>query len=243
VPGLLDEVIEAHGGRRRWGKADEIRAHVRSGGLLMRAKGQASSFSQYQLTVRTASQSATIEPYPEEGRSGLFAGDRVRISASDGSVVAERLHPRQAFFGRSGLRRKLRWDDLDALYFAGYAMWNYLNIPFLFEEPGFETSEGDSIEVGGETWRRLDVGFPDSVHTHCPRQSLYFDDRGMLRRHDYRPDVVASFANAAHLCEEHRKVDGLAFPTRRRVVPKAPGGRPLPGPTIVRIELDSIEVG
>jgi hypothetical protein len=65
----------------------------------------------------------------------------------------------------------------------------------------------------------------------------------VLRRHDYSPDVVATFANAAHFCDRHQEIDGLVFPTRRRVVPKGPRGRPLGGPTMVWIELDSIAVG
>ena len=32
-------------------------------------------------------------------------------------------------------------------YFAGYAMWKYLNAPFLFAGEGFETEEGEGIEV------------------------------------------------------------------------------------------------
>jgi hypothetical protein len=40
----------------------------------------------------------------------------------------------------------------------------------------------------------------------------------------------------------HRQVDGLVFGTHRQVLPKAPGGRPLPGPTVVWIDLDSVSV-
>ncbi len=239
---LLDDAIEAHGGRGRWRKVGEISAHVRSGGLLMRMKGKASNYDDYGLTVETGGQRASFEPYPSEGRSGVFAGDDVQLLASDGTVIEERSGARDAFSGLSGLRRNLRWDDLDALYFAGYAMWNYLNIPFLFDEPGFETEEGEPMEVEGETWRRLDVTFPEGVHTHCRDQSLYFDSLGLLRRHDYSPDVVASFANAAHLCEQHREVDGIVFPTSRKVLPKGVSGRPMRGPTVVWIELDSMEV-
>jgi hypothetical protein len=239
---LLDEVIEAHGGRRRWGKASEISARIRSGGALMRLKGRARSFHDYGLSVSTERQSASLEPYPAGGQSGLFDGDAVRVLAADGSVVEERAGAREAFFGLGGLRRNLRWDELDALYFAGYAMWNYLNTPFLLERPGFEVREGEPLVSDGESWRRLDVTFPEGIHTHCREQTFYFDSAGMLRRHDYSPDVVSSLANAAHFCEEHREVDGLVFPTRRTVVPKAPGGRPLPGPRVVWIELDSLSV-
>ncbi len=239
---LLDEVIEAAGGRRRWRRVKGISAHVVSGGLLMRLKGRAGSFRDYGLSVATDEQGAVIQPYPGDGGSGVFDAGTVRIEAPDGTVVTERPNARDAFSGLSGLRRDLHWDELDALYFAGYAMWNYLNIPFLFERPGFEVSEGEALAVDGERWRRLDVVFPESIHTHCREQALYFDSQGLLRRHDYHPDVVSSLANAAHLCDRHREVDGLVFPTKRRVVPRGPRGRPLRGPTVVSIELDSIEV-
>jgi hypothetical protein len=239
---LLDEVIDAHGGRRRWSRAREIHAHVRSGGLLMRTKFKHRQFASYRISVGTAEPSVLIEPYPRAGGSGVFSGDSVRILTGEGQVEGEREGAREAFFGLSGVMRKLRWDDLDALYFAGYANWNYMTAPFLFERPGFEAAEGAPIEVEGERWRRLDVRFPEHFHTHCRDQSLYYDERGLLRRHDYSPDVISSHANAAHLCDGHREFDGLVFPTSRRVVPKGPGRGPLPGPTIVSLELDSITV-
>lgn len=239
---LLDEVIEAHGGRRRWSEAKEVRAHVRSGGLLLRTKGKGGCFRDYGLSVSTRGPHAVFEPYPREGSIGVFAGNEVRIVDAGGAAVSERRNPREEFFGRAGLRRKLRWDDLDALYFAGYAMWNYLTIPFLFESDGFEVSEGEPLDRGGELWRRLDVRFPDGFPTHCRDQCFYFDPQGLLRRHDYTPEVVASFANAAHLVSGHREVDGLVFGTHRHVVPKAPGNRPLPGPNVVWIDLDPVAV-
>lgn len=234
---LLQEAIEAHGGERRWKKVSEVGAHARSGGFLMRLKGHSKPFSDYGINVSTQKQAALFEPYPNPGSSGLFAGDSVRILATDGSVVEERIDPRRAFSGLSGLRRNLRWDDLDALYFAGYAMWNYLNMPFLFQRPGFEASEGEPIEVDGERWRRLDITFPEGVHTHCRAQTVYFDPRGLLRRHDYSPEVVSSLANAARFIDAHTEVDGIVLPAKIRVVPKAPGGRTLHGPKPVWIEL------
>jgi hypothetical protein len=239
---LLDEVIDAAGGRQRWRGVKGVSAHVKSGGLLMRLKGKADRFHDYGVSVTREGQRAVFEPYPRPGTSGVFDAGSVRIEGAEGTVVAERGDARRAFFGVSGLRRDVRWDDLDALYFAGYALWNYLNTPFLLEQPGFEVSEGATLVADGESWRRLDVVFPEGIHTHCLEQTLYFDSRGLLRRHDYHPDVVSSHANAAHLCDEHREFGGLVFPTRRRVVPKGLRGRPLRGPTIVSLELDSLEV-
>ncbi|MGH2984998.1 MAG: hypothetical protein ACRDK5_12245 [Solirubrobacterales bacterium] len=107
---------------------------------------------------------------------------------------------------------------------------------------GLRAERGESIEVEGERWRRLNVVFPEDLHTHSRRQCFYFDSRGLLRRHDYTAQVVSRFANVAHLCDEHREVEGLVVPTRRRVVPEGLGNRALPGPTLVWIELDSIGV-
>jgi hypothetical protein len=238
---LLDEVIEAHGGRRRWTRIGQLSAEVRSGGLLMRAKGKASRFREYGLTVSTEEQHAVFDPFLRDGSRGVYDGDAVRIESQDGELVSEQDDPRAEFFGLSGLSKNLHWSDLDALYFAGYAMWNYLNAPFLFEQPGFEVSEGEPLEDDGATWRRLDVTFPPEIHAHCAEQSFYFDEAGLLRRQDYHPEVVSRFAHAAHLCDEHREFGGIVFPTKRRVVPKGPTGHPLAGPTIVAIDIDSVE--
>jgi len=44
---------------------------------------------------------------------------------------------------------------LQLAYFAGYAMWTYLNIPFLLAGPGVESEELETWQEAGETWRRL----------------------------------------------------------------------------------------
>jgi hypothetical protein len=208
----------------------------------MRLKGRAAGFRDYGLSVATGRQTARLQPYPRAGSSGVFDAGNVRIEGSGGKVLAQRQDARRAFFGLSGVGRKARWDELDALYFAAYALWNYMAIPFLFEWPGFEVSEGAPLVIDGESYRRLDVVFPEDIHTHCREQTLYFDSLGLLRRHDYHPDVVSSLARAAHLCDAHREVGGLVFPTKRRVVPKSLRGRPRRGPTVVSLEFDSIEV-
>jgi hypothetical protein len=176
------------------------------------------------------------------GRRGVFDHGSVRIEAADGGVLEFRERPRERFFGRSGLRRNLRWDGLDAGYFAGYAWWNYLTTPYLLAREAVSAIEIEPWREGGETWRRLEAIFPDDLDTHSPRQVFYYDRELRLRRHDYVAEIIGRWARAAHLCADHVEVEGLVFPTRRRVVPRGPGNRPLPAPTLVSLQLSSIEV-
>jgi hypothetical protein len=63
----------------------------------------------------------------------IFTADRVWIERRDGEVVEERFEPRASF---SGHDRCTPWDRLHLTYYLGYAIWNYLTVPFLhsFEE-------------------------------------------------------------------------------------------------------------
>jgi len=185
---------------------------------------------------------AAARPLHGDGARGVYEDGAVRMESASGEVLAARERPRERFFGRAGLRRNLRWDELDATYFAGYAWWNYINVPYLFLRRGVRAVEAEPLRVGGESWRRLDVDFPAGLDTHCPFQSFYYDGDLRLRRHDYTAEVVGGWARAAHMCSGHAEAGGLTFPTSRRVTPRGPGGRVLPHPALVWLELSGIEV-
>lgn len=241
-PALLEEAIEAAGGIERWRAARRIRARVRTGGMLPRTRLPGNRLADYELTVEVGRPYASLDPYPEAGRRGVFEQGAVRIESAGGETIASRDDPRAAFFGRSGLRRNLRWDALDSVYFAGYAMWNYLNTPLLLTHDDIEVREGESWGGEGRRWRRLDARFPDGLDTHSREQAFFFDDAGLQVRHDYTAEVVASAAKGAHYCAGHRSFDGLVFPTRRRVLPRRRNLRSLPFPTIVSLDLSEIRV-
>jgi hypothetical protein len=239
---LLDEVLEAHGGLERWRAARTIQARVRAGGFLLRTRVPGNRFADYRLTVDVREPLAVMDPFPKAGHRGVFEGGAARIETEAGEVVVSRDDPRAAFFGRAGLRRNLRWDALDSTYFAGYAMWNYLTTPLLLTRDGVEVSEGDPWQEEGESWRRLEASFPETLDTHSRRQSFYFDVQGRLRRHDYVAEVVGRWARAAHYCAEHAQAGGLVFPTHRWVHPLGPRNRSLPFPTMVWLELSELHV-
>lgn len=239
---LLDEVLEAHGGAQRWRAARTISARVRTGGLLVRTRMPGNRFADYRLTVDVDEPRAVLDPFPRAGERGVFERGAVRIESVAGEVLASRADPRSAFSGPSGLRRTLRWDALDSTYFAGYAMWNYLTTPLLLTREGVELREGEDWSEGGERWRRLEVSFDHGIDTHSPRQTMYFDARRVLRRHDYVAEVVGRWARAAHYCDEHVQAGGLVFPTRRRVRPVGVRNRALGFPTLVSLELSELHV-
>jgi hypothetical protein len=154
--------------------------------------------------------------------------------------VAARDDPRPEF---RRLRRQFRWDDLDLLYFAGYALWGYATAPFIFRRPGFEVEEADPWREDGETWRALRVRFPDAIPAHSRQQLYYFDDRGLLRRNDYTAEVFGSWARATHYCWDHETFDGIVVPTRRTAMPRRRNGRPLTAVSLVKIAIDDVAAG
>jgi hypothetical protein len=239
---LLEEVVEAHGGRERWLGATRISARGQTGGLLPRTRMPGNRLAEYRVEVEVAEQRARLFPFPEEGRVGVFSGTEVAIETHDGEVIASRADPRRAFFGRSGIRRNLRWDALDTIYFAGYAMWNYLTFPRLLMRDDVSVSEGEDWDEDGQRWRRLEVEFPAGIQTHSRRQTFYFDPLRLLRRHDYVAEVVGGWARAVHFSDEHIEASGLVLPTRRRVRPVGRNNRALPRPTLVAIDLTEVTV-
>lgn len=71
-----------------------------------------------------------MEPYGEEGIRGIYTPHRVWIEARDGDrEIIDLKEPRASFAGHV---RDTKWDQLQRLYFLGYAMWNYLATPFIF---------------------------------------------------------------------------------------------------------------
>ncbi len=93
-----------------------------------------------------------VIPFAGTGQKGIFEGDSVKILGSNDEVIEERKNPRMMF---KSLRRKFYWDNLDALYFGGYALWNYLNLPFLLASPDIEVKEIESWEEYGKVLRRV----------------------------------------------------------------------------------------
>jgi len=234
---LLEKVIQAHGGAARWRKLAAVEAVISARGFLFTAKRRPVLDH---VRVRASIHEPRFIFYdtPRRGHTAELNGDReVKITGPDKRVVSSRMMPRAAF---RSLRRQLYWDDLDFIYFGGYATWNYLVTPFLFLREGFVFEVLEPLS-GIECPFRLRANFPDDLPTHCKTQIFHFDRNYLLRRLDYTAEVVGRWAHAAHLCEDYQDFDGIKIPTTRRVRPLFIGSRPLPGPTLVALDIHGFQ--
>jgi hypothetical protein len=209
---------------------DRVNLTLATGGLAFASKGKARSVRNVRAQVLLERQLVEFDPFPRPGSRGVFEEGGVRI---EGPEVMAR--------DRSSARptsRKLWWDDLDLLYFAAYALWNYVAVPHcLWDLPHHELPPWSDKD---HEWRRIEVQFPPEIHTHSPVQTFYLDDAGRICRHDYVAEVFGRWARAAHFGSHHVKVGDAWLATRRKVLPRLPRGRPLRHPVLVWISLEDV---
>lgn len=235
---LLAQAIHAHGGMAQWQQLRHVTAHIGVGGAIWQLKGWPDVLADAHVAVDTRRVHAEYWPLMEPGQKALFEPARTAILTADGKVLDSRDAPREAFAGH---KITTPWDAQNLIYFAGNAMWTYLNAPFVFTQPGFKTEEVAPWQEGSEVWRGLKVTFPPEVPSHSTEQTFYFDESGLLRRHDYSVDIMGG-TSSAHYATDHQRFGGIVFPTRRRVYSKAPDGKPILDRVAVAIDFKHIEV-
>ena len=232
---LLDRAVAAHGGLDRFNQFKTISGYTVLGGALWLLKGQAGVLSVH-ATIDLHQEHASFAPFKLPNQRAVFTPERVAVETNEGAVVAERVNPRAAFAGHV---RETPWDDLHLTYFASYAMWTYLTVPFSLTWPEFKAREVEPWQEQGETWRRLKVTFPSSIPSHSTEQTFYLGDDGLLRRHDYNVEVTGN-SPAAHYVSEYKDVAGLLIPTKRRVFPRRSDNTPVLDVLSISIDLSDI---
>lgn len=236
---LVSQVIEAHGGQDRWDKYRRAYIRIATGGALWSLKGQHGVIDNSTVTVDLRRQWSSHTPFGAPGIRDVFTPDRVTIEDDHGVVLEGRSGPRESFAGHTLMESA--WGKLDLAYFAGYAMWNYATEPFVFTLPGIEAEEVEPWSENGETWRRLEVTFPEGFATHSRVQTYYIDDQARIRRHDYLAEVLGEGTPmAAHYSDAHNWFGGILAPTRRRVYVIGEGNAPLAEPLLVSIDIEDI---
>jgi hypothetical protein len=233
---LLERAVERHGGWGAWRRLGGV--HIKLAaltGMVPELKGVGRTFPlPSRAEVWPHGGVVTFHDYPVAGRRGVFSGGQVQIL--EGATILEaRARPRESF---AGLRKHRRWSPLDALYFFGYALAHYHSLPF-----SLVAARPLRLVRARSAGRRLtgvEVELPADLHTHCRRQAFFFDDEGLLRRHDYVADIVGWFARGAHRWEDHVDVGGIPMPRRRHVVARV--GRVEVPVAALHAEFSSLEV-
>lgn len=236
---LAESAINAHGGMVRWKSFRTVSADLIQGGALWSLKGKAGLLDKVNVQVALTREWASHSPFLAAAQRSVFEPpQRIAIETTDGKVVEELRNPRDSFKGHT---LETPWNNLQLAYFVGCAMWTYLNTPFLLAEPGVDAEELEPWKEKGETWRRLKVKFPSHVVTHSTVQTLYFDQRGLLKRHDYDVEIAGG-TPGAHYLDDFVDVSGIMFPTKRRIFPRQPDGKSLSEPLVVSIDLSNIRL-
>ena len=195
-----------------------------SSGWAFPLRFQRGAFADYTGTVSTREPHAVLAPYPEPGKRGVFEHGDVRIETDDGEVVEERKNARAAFGGR----RNIWWDDLDLLYFGGYALWGYVGAPFIFTRAGVR-GRGDRALARGRRGvagaaRALPGGrsrplaravATTSAPTACSAATTTRPRSSAAGR---RPRTTAGTTATSA---------GFKIPTGGAAMPRGPGGRPV----------------
>ena len=233
---LLETVIEAHGGLERWNQLDAVSVHGVNGGALWALKGQAGVVDDVFVRASLHEERESHHPFGAGDRRSAFTPQRVAIETTAGEVVEALDQPRASFAGHTV---ETPWTALQLAYFAATAMWTYLTQPFTFALPGFETTELDPWQEGGEEWRRLHVTWPAYLATHSTEQTLYIGGDGLFRRHDYDVEIAGNNP-AAHYLSDYIDVAGIMVPTTHRIYPRAADGQALREPLLVSIDMSEV---
>jgi hypothetical protein len=232
---LLDLAVEAHGGLHRWNKVKAISVAASITGAIWYVKGKGDFLKNVVLIADTRSERLTVD-FPGQDKRAIFTPSRIVIETVNGKLIEARDDPERSFEGQ---QRETPWDDIDVAYFVGEALWTYLNTPFLYTHDGFTTEEIPSIQVEGETWRRLKVTFPDNVKSHTKEQISCFGPDGLLRRHDYTVDILGG-ATGLNYASDYRNLDGIIIPAKRRVYAYEGDYQLVKEPLLVAIDMSEI---
>ncbi|MGN8000878.1 hypothetical protein [Sphingomonas sp. 22176] len=227
---LLERAIDAHGGWKRWQAIRSITARLTTGGALWDIKRPGFLTDREIIADRTTQH---LSFAVDGGERLLFTPSRVWAEDRHGAVLESRDDPAAAFAGQT---LETPWDPLHATFFSGEALWTYLTQPFLYAYPGMIVEEIAPWVEAGETWRSLQVTFPDTIVSHTRTQITRFGPDGLIRRHDYTVDILGG-ARGVNYAHDYRSFDGILVPTQRRVFAADDAWQAVRDPLLVSIDI------
>jgi hypothetical protein len=237
-PGVIDDAISAHGGRDHWRAVTSLTAPLSISGSLWSNKGHDGVLADATVFIDPHRQHLEFQGFGPRRLHTWFEPGLVILRDENGTEIARRGDPRASFPNDPAAE----WDDIQVAYFASYATWNYLTLPFLLTAPGIEVAEVEPWPGGDPLWRRVGADFSGTpTETHNRLQYYNFDAQNLLVRHDYDADVLGGVP-ASNEARDYREFGGIMFPTHRRVTARSADGAAGTGPTLVGIDFGDITV-
>jgi hypothetical protein len=233
---LVADILDAHGGLTTWRTFRQIRADLTQSGALWSLKGKGGVLDTTAVTVATDRQWASHAPFGSVAARSEFTGDSIALRDDKDGVISKDLHPRESFAGHA---LETPWNDLQLAFFAGCAMWTYLNTPFLLAWDGVESEDAGIWNESGETWRKIVLRYPGTLEVFSKVQAIYVGPDLLVRRLDYDVEIAGN-TPGAHYVSDYVSVSGIRIPTRRRIFPRMPDGSALAEPLVVSIDLSGI---
>ena len=235
---LLGLVLASHGGVERWREVQAFNVDLSASGIFWGLKGHSDAMRDVHVVAKAHEQWISYHPFKGKDNRSVCTPLLTVIETLEGKTVVARDNPRAAFQGHTS---ETKWDDLHLAYFTGYAMWNYLNSPFIFTLPGVTAEEIEPWHENGEMRRRLKVKFPDYIATAAPEQTFHVNPDGLIVRMDYSAHVTGGRPTAQYLLN-HKNYDGLILPSRRLALRPDASGNGAPEPVIIAIDFASIRL-
>lgn len=209
---LVNKIIKAHGGENA-SQFENIKIHTNIGGAVWGMKGHENALQDVVFTGSLKEQKSIWENIFQKNHTSSFEPGKVQLFDENGTLTEELIDPRASFEGHTV---ETPWTKAQLIYFSSYATWNYATAPFNFLIPGVKMNQLESWNENGEILDRLEVIYPDGFATHSKRQVFYFNEKGLLKRHDYWPEVLGG-SSATQIIENHKDFNGVITGTKRNI--------------------------
>src|SRR5262249_21614401 len=96
---LLDFVLEAHGGLKRWSRVESVTVAASITGEIWQTKSKPDYLKNVTFNAETKRERVTME-FPGQAKRSVFEPNRVEMQRLDGSVIATRDDPESSFRGQ-----------------------------------------------------------------------------------------------------------------------------------------------
>lgn len=209
---LVNKVMSAHGGESA-SKFQNVKIHTNIGGVVWGMKGYENPLENVIFEGSLTEQKSSWKNIFKEDYKSTFEPNKVELFDENEKLLEELITPRTSFEGHTV---ETPWTRAQLIYFSSYATWNYSTTPFNFLVPGVEINQLDSWNENGEILDRLEVIYPDGFATHSKHQIFYFNENGLLKRHDYWPEVLGG-SSATQIIEDYKNFNGVNTGTKRNI--------------------------